>query len=124
MHDHATRLVGLDGLVVTEVQRVGEQFDLQVELLARAACCRKQQASPRAPDSRTVGTTRGSAMCHAVVRALHRRGLGRASGRDRTEAEILHLRNRVSRVAGGIAAPGSLESRRDGLPSPGSSDRS
>ena len=37
MQDHATRLVGLDGLVVTEVQRIGEQLDLQVELLARAA---------------------------------------------------------------------------------------
>ena len=39
MQDHATRLVGLDGLVVTDVQRTGEQFDLQVELLARAAGC-------------------------------------------------------------------------------------
>jgi zinc-finger of transposase IS204/IS1001/IS1096/IS1165 len=39
MQDHATRLVGLDGLVVTEVQRAGEQFDLQVELLARATGC-------------------------------------------------------------------------------------
>src|SRR4051812_28310456 len=39
MQDHATRLVGLDGLVVTEVQRTGEQFDLQVELLARATGC-------------------------------------------------------------------------------------
>jgi transposase len=39
MQDHATRLVGLDGLVVTEVQRTGEQLDLQVELLARAAGC-------------------------------------------------------------------------------------
>jgi zinc-finger of transposase IS204/IS1001/IS1096/IS1165 len=39
MQDHATRLVGLDGLVVTGVQRVGEQLDLQVELLARAAGC-------------------------------------------------------------------------------------
>jgi hypothetical protein len=29
----------------------------------------------------------------------------------------------VSRVAGGIAAPGSLGSRRDSLPSPGSSDQ-
>ena len=27
MQDHATRLVGLDGLVVAEVQRIGEQFD-------------------------------------------------------------------------------------------------
>jgi transposase len=39
MQDHATRLVGLDGLVVTEVQQAGEQFDLQVELLARATVC-------------------------------------------------------------------------------------
>jgi transposase len=39
MQDHATRLVGLDGLVVTEVQRAGEQFDLRVELLARATGC-------------------------------------------------------------------------------------
>jgi transposase len=39
MQDHATRLVGLQGFVVTEVQRVGERLDLQVELLARAAAC-------------------------------------------------------------------------------------
>jgi len=39
MQDHATRLVGVDGLVVIEVQRAGEQLDLQVELLARAAGC-------------------------------------------------------------------------------------
>ena len=39
MQDHATRLVGLDGLVVTEVQQTGEQLDLQVELLARAGGC-------------------------------------------------------------------------------------
>lgn len=39
MQDHATRLVGLDGLVVTGVQQVGERLDLQVESLARAAGC-------------------------------------------------------------------------------------
>jgi transposase len=39
MQDHATRLVGLDGLVVTEVQRTGKELDLQVELLARAVGC-------------------------------------------------------------------------------------
>jgi transposase len=39
MQDHANRLVGLDGLVVTEVQRTGEQLDLQVGLNARAASC-------------------------------------------------------------------------------------
>jgi transposase len=40
MQDHATRLVGLDGVVVTDVQRTGERLDLRVELLARAAVCR------------------------------------------------------------------------------------
>ena len=39
MQDHATRRVGLEGFVVTGVARVGEQLDLQVELLARAAAC-------------------------------------------------------------------------------------
>jgi hypothetical protein len=39
MQDHATRLVGLDGLVVTAVERAGEQLDLHVELLARATGC-------------------------------------------------------------------------------------
>jgi DNA-directed RNA polymerase subunit RPC12/RpoP len=39
MQDDATRLVGLDGFVVTGVQRVGEQLDLQVELVARATGC-------------------------------------------------------------------------------------
>jgi hypothetical protein len=30
MQDHATRLIGLEGFVVTGVQRAGEQLDLQV----------------------------------------------------------------------------------------------
>ena len=40
MQDHATCLIGLEGFVVTGVQRAGEQLDLQVELLARPAGCR------------------------------------------------------------------------------------
>jgi hypothetical protein len=36
MQDHATRLVGLEGI---GVKRAGEQLDLQVELLARVAGC-------------------------------------------------------------------------------------
>jgi hypothetical protein len=39
-----------------------------------------------------------------MVRALHRRGLGRASARDRTEAEILYLRNRVKGAASGATS--------------------
>src|SRR5436305_14513856 len=42
MQDHVSRLLGLDGFVVTGVEEVGEQLDLQVELLAGAlvACPR------------------------------------------------------------------------------------
>src|SRR4051812_14385176 len=47
MQDDATRFVGLDGLVVTEVQRNGEQLDLQVELLARAPSPAPTAAAPR-----------------------------------------------------------------------------
>jgi hypothetical protein len=46
MRYHATRLVGLDGVVVTEVQRAGEQFDLQVEPLSRAPPAAPTAAAP------------------------------------------------------------------------------
>jgi len=36
MQDHVSRLLGLDGFVVTVVEEAGEQLDLQVELLAGA----------------------------------------------------------------------------------------
>jgi hypothetical protein len=39
MQDHATRLVGLEGFVVNEVEGTGERLDLHVELLARATGC-------------------------------------------------------------------------------------
>jgi transposase len=39
MQDRATRLVGLDGFVVTAVQPLGERLDLRVESLARAVGC-------------------------------------------------------------------------------------
>ena len=39
MHGQGSRLLGLDGVVVTDVCEVGDQLDLQVELIARAAAC-------------------------------------------------------------------------------------
>jgi hypothetical protein len=39
MPDDLSRLVGLDGFVVTRVSDVGDQLDLEVELIARAGCC-------------------------------------------------------------------------------------
>jgi transposase len=39
MHDHGSRLVGLNGMAVKSVHEVGDQLDLEVELVARAGCC-------------------------------------------------------------------------------------
>ena len=39
MQDHGSRLVGLDGVAVRGVHEVGDQFDLEVELIARAGGC-------------------------------------------------------------------------------------
>jgi transposase len=39
MRDHGSRLVGLDGMAVRAVCEVGDQLDLEVELIARAGCC-------------------------------------------------------------------------------------
>jgi transposase len=39
MHGEGSRLLGLHGVVVTSVGRVGDQLDLQVELIARAGDC-------------------------------------------------------------------------------------
>jgi hypothetical protein len=40
MQDDVSRLVGIDGLVVTAVADHGWWLELEVELTARAACCR------------------------------------------------------------------------------------
>jgi transposase len=39
MQDHGSRLVGLDGMAVRSVDEVGDQLDLEVELVAHAGCC-------------------------------------------------------------------------------------
>src|ERR1700733_10939758 len=40
MRDELSRLVGLDGVVVTGVVEVGRQFEIEVELVTEVACCR------------------------------------------------------------------------------------
>jgi transposase len=49
MQDHATRLVGLQGFVVTDVQQAGEQLDLQVELLGAPTAVALRCASRERP---------------------------------------------------------------------------
>ena len=40
MQDHGSRLLGIDGMVVLGVVDVGHALELEVETVARAACCR------------------------------------------------------------------------------------
>jgi transposase len=39
MHDHVSRLVGLEGFEVKGVIEEGDRLDLEVALVARAGCC-------------------------------------------------------------------------------------
>jgi hypothetical protein len=40
MQDELSRLVGIDGVVVTGVVEVGRQLEIEVELVTAVACCR------------------------------------------------------------------------------------
>lgn len=40
MQDDVSRLVGIEGLAVTGVLEVGRRLEIEVELVARAGCCR------------------------------------------------------------------------------------
>ena len=40
MRDDVSRLVGIDGMVVTGVLEVGRQLEIEIELVTEVACCR------------------------------------------------------------------------------------
>jgi transposase len=115
MRDHAPRLVGLDGLVVTEVQRAGEQFDLQVELLARATGCPCCGGSELRVKERPSVRVRDLPIAGRVTRLVWRKRRYRCSDCARTFTETheqLPARQRVTerfrarlaeRVGGGAA---------------------
>jgi transposase len=99
MQDHATRLVGLDGLVVTEVQRTGEQLDLQVELLARAAGCPHCGGGEVRVKERPLVRVRDLPIAGQLTRLVWRKRRYRCSdcGRTFTEThEQLPTRQRVT----------------------------
>src|SRR5688500_18394678 len=99
MQDHATRLVGLDGLVVTEVQRTGEQLDLQVELVAAAACCPYCGGSELCVKERPRVRVRDLPIAGRVTRLVWRKRRYRCAGRARTFTETheqLPARQRVT----------------------------
>ncbi len=115
MQDHATRLVGLDGLVVTAVQRAGEQLDLQVELLARAGGCPHCGGSELRVKERPLVRVRDLPIAGRVTRLVWRKRRYRCSDCARTFTETheqLPARQRVTgrfrarlaeRVVGGAA---------------------
>lgn len=87
MQDHATRLVGLDGLVVTEVQQTGEQLDLQVELLARAGECPHCRGSELRVKERPLVRVRDLPICGRVTRLVWRKRRYRCTDCSRTFTE-------------------------------------
>src|SRR3954468_17323029 len=115
MQDHATRLVGLDGLVVTAVQGTGQQLDLQIELLARADRCPHCGASEVQVKERPLVRVRDLPIAGRVTRLVWRKRRYRCSDCARTFTEThdqLPARQRVTerfrarvaeRVVGGAA---------------------
>jgi len=99
MQDHATRLVGLDGLVVTAVQPTGEQLDLQVELLARAAGCPHCGGGEVCVKDRPLVRVRDLPIAGRVTRLVWRKRRYRCSDCARTFTETheqLPARQRVT----------------------------
>ena len=99
MQDDATRLVGLDGFVVTEVRRTGEQLDLQVELLARATACAHCGGSEVRIKERPLVRVRDLPIAGRVTRLVWRKRRYRCTecGRSFTETHAhLPARQRVT----------------------------
>ena len=115
MQDHATRLVGLDRLVVTGVERAGDQLDLQVELIAREVGCPRCGGSDVRVKERPRVRVRDLAIAGRLTRLVWRKRRYRCTdcGRTFTEThEQLPSRQRVTgrfrarlaeRVASGAA---------------------
>jgi transposase len=99
MQDHATRLVGLDGLVVTDVQRTGERLDLRVEPLARAAGCPHCGGTEVRVKDRPRVRVRDLPIAGRVTRLVWRKRRYRCSDRARAFTETheqLPARQRVT----------------------------
>jgi len=99
MHDHASRLVGLEGFVVTGIDEVGEQLDLQVELLARVAACPRCRATDLRVKDRPLVAVRDLPLAGRVARLMwrKRRYACRGCGRSFTETHAdVPARQRVT----------------------------
>jgi transposase len=115
MQDHGSRLIGLDGVAVRGVHEVGDQLDLEVELIARAGCCPGCGRASLTVKDRPVVRVRDLPLAgRPAVLVWRKRRFGcRACGRTFTETHPeLPARQRVTarfrrrlldRVRGGAA---------------------
>ncbi len=99
MRDDVSRLVGIDGLVVTGVVVVGRQLEIEVELVTEVACCRWCGRASLAVKDRPVVRVRDLSIAGRVtfLRWRKRRYLCEACERTFTETHsALPSRQRVS----------------------------
>jgi transposase len=87
MQDHLSRVVGLEGLVVTQLNEVGDQLDLEVELVARATLCPHCACPTLDVKERPVVAVRDLPLCGRRTRLLWRKRRYRCEGCGRTHTE-------------------------------------
>lgn len=99
MHDDVSRLVGIDGLVVTAVAHHGWWIELEVELVARAGCCRWCGQGSLTVKDRDVVRVRDLPIAGRLTYLLWRKRRYRCEACERTFTEThpeLPSRQRVS----------------------------
>jgi transposase len=100
MQDDVSRLVGLDGLVVTGVADRGWWLEVEVELAGRAACCRWCGRGSLTVKDRHVVRIRDLPIAGRVTYLLWRKRRYRCAGCERTFSEThpeLPARQQVTR---------------------------
>jgi transposase len=99
MQDDVSRLVGIEGLAVTGVLEVGRRLEIEVELVARAACCRWCGRASVAVKDRPVVRVRDLPVAGRVTLLRWRKRRYRCEECERTFTEThpqLPARQRVS----------------------------
>jgi transposase len=100
MQDDLSRLIGLEGLVVTKLTEVCDQLDLEVELVARAGVCPHCACPTLEIKDRPVVAFRDLPLCGRRTRLLWKKRRYRCEGCARTHTEShpeLPKRQRVTR---------------------------